>query len=32
MHDRIAPELTEARERAVPLLEAGHEHLRSVIA
>jgi hypothetical protein len=30
MHDRIAPELVEARERAVPLLEAGHEHLRSV--
>jgi hypothetical protein len=32
MHDRIAPELTEARERAVPLLEAGHAHLRTVAA
>jgi hypothetical protein len=32
MHDRIAPELPEARARAVPLLEAGHAHLREVVA
>ncbi len=25
MHDRIAPEQIQARERAVPLLEAGHD-------
>jgi hypothetical protein len=31
MHDRIAPDLVEARERAVPLLEAGHAHLRGVV-
>jgi hypothetical protein len=32
MHDRIAPELVEARARAVPLLQAGHAHLRTVAA
>jgi hypothetical protein len=31
MHDRIAPELVVARERAVPLLAAGHDHLRGVV-
>src|SRR3954471_7796474 len=31
MHDRIAPELPQARAMAVPLLEAGHAHLREVV-
>jgi hypothetical protein len=32
MHDRISPELPQARARAVPLLEAGHAHLREAFA
>jgi hypothetical protein len=32
MHDRISPELPRARARAVPLLEAGHGHLREALA
>ena len=31
MHDRIAPELPEARARAVPLLRAGQEQLRRTL-
>ena len=32
MHDRISPDLPQARAMAVPLLEAGHERLREVEA
>jgi hypothetical protein len=31
MHDRIAPELAEARRRAAPLLRAGQEQLRGTV-